>query len=173
MKTVKQILIPLSLLIASFTASAQCKTSSLPVNTGYTTSGPIANGTNDTHWEVATLSASIMANVIPTPPTTPYAAVITNSGGWGANDPNSNWISFYHPAGAWYQTTATGTYSMVLKREFTLCEDDDIQVDLEVARDNYISSLRIDGNPSIFSDVPGSVTSYLIAGLRYLLQFII
>jgi len=161
MNAAKKLPVYFSMLMASFTASAQCVTSSLPVNTGYTTSGPLALGTNDAHWNVVGLSAGIVANVIPTPPTPPYPAVVAGGGGWGANDPNSSWISFYNPTGAWYHTTALPTtYSMKLQRTFTLCQDDKITVNVQVARDNYINYLKIDGNPSLLTDPPGQVTAY-------------
>ncbi|MCD6064025.1 MAG: hypothetical protein K0R82_1936, partial [Flavipsychrobacter sp.] len=144
----------LSLITFSIAASGQCQTNSLPINTGYTTTGPIAVGTPDAHWEVVSLSTDIVNNVTPTPPATPYAAVITNWG-WGATNPNSNWISFYHPTGAFYATTAPpDAYYMKLRRTFTMCQDDDIRVALQIARDNYLTYIKVDGNPSIIPSDP-------------------
>lgn len=160
-KVCKLLSFGMACLVFPLAVSAQCLTNTLRINTGYTPSGPIAASAADPHWNVVALSAGIVANVSPTPPTPPYPAVGASGGGWGATNPASSWISFYNPSGAWYATTALPTtYSMTLQRTFTLCHADDIKVDLSIARDNYVTYVKIDGNPPLLVDTPQQNTSF-------------
>ena len=148
MKT-RQLLYTSMWLVSSISASAQCLTNSLVVNTGYTPTGPIATGAPDPNWQVVALSADITAlSIAPTPP---FSAIGVNTVGSWTSNPNSKWISFYNPS-PWYVTTPVpDEYSMTLRRTFTMCQDDQVRITLTFSRDNWMKYLKVDGT-TLFSE---------------------
>jgi hypothetical protein len=158
-KKLLSFVITITVLFSATALYAQCLTNSLVVNTGYANPGQIAVNGSDPHWVVSALTPEIMAAV--STPTPPYAAIRPTYSGWTATDPNATWLSFYNPTGTWYTTTPSpDDYTMTLTRTFTLCMDDDIDVNFQIARDNWVRILKIDGT-TLFTETSNmNVSNY-------------
>ncbi len=152
----------------SFQSFAQCTTASLNISTGMdATSGTptlVTPGSSDPKWIVTNITSDI-TSLVGGLPALPYNAVAVNSiGGWATPASNTNWISFYNPTSSstWYNTPNTtsnaGTYAVTIRRYFKLCQEEELNIELSGARDNYISNINIDGGSSLFSDAP-SITA--------------
>lgn len=153
---VKAAALILPLLCSAPAADAQCLTSTLIVNTGYTSAGVIAVGAPDPHWNITAISPDLAALVTTPPP--PYPAPRASFSSWTAADPNSTWLSFDNPA-TWYVTgSANANYSFTIARNFTLCQDDDVKIDLKMSYDNWVRTVKIDG-VTIYTGVPTSSIS--------------
>jgi|GEM_PF-1141984 len=145
----------------SFNSFAQCTTNLLDISTGMdATSGSptvVPAGSNDPKWIVTNITADITA-IVTGLPATPYAAVSVNPiGTWVTPATNKNWISFYNPT-TWYTTNGPGTYGVTVRRYFKLCQDEQLNITLNGARDNYISDINLDGGSSLFSE-PANLTT--------------
>ncbi len=160
------------LLLISNVLNAQtcCVTGTLPINTGYNPAtdmgipAPTANGITvpDLKWRVTYESPSFIAGVPGTfsrvippgaadvimPLAGAYVATPLGKGGW-ISALNANYFS----------TDGAGPvnkYKMTFQRTFCLCSDKPVPVRLvlDLASDNYIESISIDGNPPFFSQSP-------------------
>ena len=134
-------------LMSNRTSAQSCLTNSLVINTGYdpTTGGTTPTPGTDMHWKVTAL-----------PPATPPAAcslvilggsadLVTPPWFWVAG----NWISCLNSN--YYGTDGSGTiYNMTLSRPFNMCSDDTVSFILNVAVDNSISQIYIDGGAIVF-----------------------
>lgn len=148
----------------SLQSFAQCSTAILNISTGMdATSGTptlVTPGSPDPKWIVTNITTDI-TSVVGGLPAPPYNAVaVTSIGGWAAPASNTNWISFYNPAsaGSWYNTptnnSAPNTYAVTLRRYFKLCKEEELYIQIDGARDNYISNISLDGTGSLFSEAP-------------------
>ncbi len=145
----------------SFNTYGQCTTASLDISTGMdATSGTptaVPAGSNDPKWIITNITSDITA-IVPGLPTPPYAAVSVNPiGSWVTPAANTNWISFYNPT-TWYSTTGPNTYGVTVRRYFQLCQDEELNISINGARDNYISDINLDGS-SLFSDPASLIVS--------------
>ena len=146
-----------------------CLTNSLVINTGYNSitgmsiSGSPEGGTPipDPHWKLTAVTPSIAAGIA----ATPISGLVEVTAGNNADIlhapsvvieyPYSNWISCVNSDV--YVTDGTGpppagtTYSMTLSRCFKTCSADSIKLDMNIADDNYISSMDVDGIVTSFS----------------------
>lgn len=139
----------------SIQSFAQCTTSSLDISTGMDATGgsptAVPAGSNDPKWIVTNITADITA-IVTGLPATPYAAVSVNPiGTWATPAANTNWISFYSPS-TWYSTTGPSTYGVTVRRYFKLCQDEELNISLNGARDNYISDINLDGSSTLFTE---------------------
>jgi|GEM_PF-698937 len=150
-------------------AHSQCLVSSLVINTGYNSvtgtsiTGSPEGGTSvpDPHWKLTAVTPSIAVGIAATPISGLVEVVSGNSAdvlqapSVVIEYPYSNWISCVNSD--IYVTDGTGpppagtTYSMTLSRCFKTCSADSIKLDLNIADDNYISSMDIDGIVTSFS----------------------
>ncbi len=163
-------------IIGGYQLQAQCNVSSLTINTGYdpltgTAIAPGADGGTavpDPHWTVTAESPGIATAILSTglieviPGSS--ADIIPTLGGW-TGDPagvSGGWLSCINSNT--YTTDGTGPsgtpYNMTFARSFRLCADDNITLSLNIANDNYISSMDIDGTLLTFSQPAGAVSSY-------------
>lgn len=126
---------------------AQCKTAVLNINTGMnysgTTPAPIPLGGMDPEWRIVNVSAATQSAAgIGAGPIIPRVA---SSAAWTPNSSTRSWISFNSNSA--YVTTTGPVYTLTFRRQFTLCEPDEVRFDFKSARDNYISSITINGTP--------------------------
>ncbi len=154
------VLLALFLSVQNKHATGQCLTSSIVVNTGYdpvmgTALAPCAP---DPLWYVSTLSADANADGCGGGCVPSYPAVVIPHlvGWWTPPPPQSGWLSFIC-ANA-YPTTAvrpgTGVpsvYTMTLSRPFNVCGDDHFDLNLNIANDNYITNINIDGGANLIT----------------------
>lgn len=166
-----------------------CLTNSLVINTGYdpVTNAAIApispnfaaiSGHTDPHWKVTGISGSAMIGItsytpggIPVP-TGGDADVVDYVPGWatfsGAPGQMGNWINCLN-SNYFYSLGGDGpdSYSMTFSRSFYLCGSDSVNIDINIACDNYCSGISIDGNPPYYAQAsPGlliGLTSFLSA----------
>lgn len=134
----------ISILCSNSNLYAQCKTAVLNINTGVnynlTTPAPITAGNPDPEWKIINVSPATQAaaGIGGTPPT-----IVASIGGLTANNATRSWITF-NAAGT-YPTNVGPVYTLTFRRQFTLCEQDEVRFDIKAARDNYISSMTING----------------------------
>ena len=151
----KYLLLPFFLLLSA-QVGAQCLVNSLTVNTGYNpvTGTALAGGSHDPKWSVSYITAPCAAIC---GCTAPYQAWIIPplvlSGYTWATNPNSGWINFYDGTG--YATDNTSSYYAILSREFRTCGADSVRLNFQIANDNFISNMNIDGGPVLFSQAGG------------------
>jgi gliding motility-associated-like protein len=147
----------------SWAQDTSCLVGSLTISTSYnpTTASVLTAGGRDPKWQVTYLSSACEPPVAPSyvPPSyEAYICASSGGGGW-ASDTSSNWISFL--SGGAYTTDPTGgPYIMTVTRWFKTCLEDSLYFDLQIADDNYITSLTIDGGPSHFSQDSGCYGVY-------------
>jgi uncharacterized protein YjdB len=150
-----------------------CLTNLLVINTGYDpeTNTAITGGGNggaaviDPHWILTDLSSDASAAISAlsyTAVATGQPADVVNGGSlapiW-ASYSLSQWISSQNATG--YATNgSTGVYTMAVSRSFTLCADDDISLDLQIANDNYIEYADIDGTV-FYAQTPDNTYDYI------------
>ena len=146
-----------------------CLTNSLVINTGYNSvtgtsiAGSPEGGTPvpDPHWKLTAVTPSIAVGIAATPisgliEVTPgNSADVLQAPSVVTEYSYSNWISCVNSD--IYVTDGTGpppsgtVYNMTLSRCFKTCSADSIKLDLNIADDNYISSLDVDGVLTSFS----------------------
>lgn len=130
----------------SYSAQGQL-VNSLPINTGYSniTSSTIAIGAQDPNWDIISVSAPLTGGA------TPYDAWTSSAWSGATVQAGSQWIS-YDPAGAGGRMTVAGAEydntgaTMVLRRVFETCEDDDLYISGTLTADNQMNSMTVDGN---------------------------
>lgn len=137
---------------------AQCKTAVLNINTGmdYSTATPtpVAVGSPDPEWQIINVSAATQtaAGI----GGGPLPAIVTSPAGWTLNNTLRSWLSFNINPG--YRTVTGPVYTLTFRRQFTLCERDEVRFDFNAARDNYISAITINGVAE-FTEAATSATS--------------
>lgn len=146
-------------------AQAQCRVTYLPINTGLNLSyfsasalGSASTPSLDQRWKVVSATSSITGAAAAGSP----AYIIAPVGGWATN-PATNpgrWISCLNASS--YTTDGAGTaYNMTLGRPFNMCIADSITISLNIANDNYISRIDIDGTIVLgFSQAAGTTSTY-------------
>jgi gliding motility-associated-like protein len=148
-------------------------TNSLIINTGYNTitNTVLPVGQEDTNWRVTYLSApllSVTGEVAVGKGTWTIAPVV----GYWATNANSSYITGVNNGTNGYNTTYMGDYTVTETRTFKTLLPDNITFNLNIAADNYISALSIDGGPNLLtgppnyslSFVPYTFTDFLPAG---------
>ena len=167
----------------TITVSSCCLTDTLVINTGYNplTGSTVPVGSNghtpspDPRWNVYAIStdaataisfAGNTAVAIDSSADVIDGTTVVGGGspdtGWVAGV-NSQWISCQNDVK--YRTYDTASYTMVLGRPFTLCSDDTITFDLNIAVDNYIDtgSIYIDdiSHPLSFGEIRAALPTYI------------
>lgn len=141
-----------------------CKFSdTLILNTGYNhaTGGVYPLYGQDSFWTVTALTADCIPHAIQT---LPYNAIILRNlnminGYFWVNASNARWIGFRPNAtGYGYPTNAIGLYDMTVTRIFKTCDSGYYRLKLNIAADNSVKSLRVNGGPSLFSQASGLLT---------------
>jgi|GEM_PF-7053932 len=146
----------LLLTLGAADASAQhpCRVNSLVINTGYdpATNTTLGNQASDPRWSITALSAAI-APLAPQSPSYSAIVVVPNSGNgtgwWSASNAMSRWLTFNNQLNPAYPTQSgvpNNTYSFTASRTFTLCTADNISFSMNVASDNYVEEIRVDGS---------------------------
>ena len=161
------------------TARGQCLANSLVINTGYNplTGTAITPGSNggtpvtDPHWVLSTVTADVAGAIAITPitglievvPGSPADVVQTLSPSW-TGDPAGQpggWISCLNSNQYYDDGDPSRIFNMTLSRTFRMCSDDNITLNLNIAGDNYVSALTLDGVTLSFSEPPpGTVSDY-------------
>jgi len=156
-----------------------CATSSLIINTGYDpASGAAVLSGYDPKWIIQYLSPDIYGAVpygctLQTP--SQPADVVTRYSDWVANPATpgdqGGWINCVNAN--YYATTDTGTYWVTYSRSFTLCKDDYINVDLNVAADNMASNnyLPVPSGSGVWIDTDPSYWNEPVPWLSNLTMF--
>jgi hypothetical protein len=120
-----------------------CLTNSISINTGVdpSTGAMLPHGTSDPKWTVSGLSAMNL----PFAPSTmfPYSASVVMPASLWATSTVSGWLSFLDTNG--YATTTGGYYTDTFKRCFSTCVADSIEFSLQVACDDRIDNIYVDG----------------------------
>lgn len=131
-----------------------CLTPTLNIGTGFNpmTSGVLTSGT-DPKWTVCSISSDFQSEIISsghTPVTPTYPADIIPPLGTWATNPACAWINCFNA-----NTFITaGTYTdedMVLCRQFTMACAGCVKFNISVADADWITSIRVDGITSSFS----------------------
>lgn len=140
-------------------------TNNLSINTGYDPllGAPIPIGTTDPSWTITAISPDALAACVSctgTPPFPAYAEPPFSGGGpyFWVTPPPSHWVGFQTSSGTGYPTNGAGSYSMTLTREFRLCGPDNVDFHLQVAADNYITTIYVDAT-LIYSQPPTNAPS--------------
>jgi len=138
--------------VFNFKARGQacCPTNTLNISTGYNpnTGGLVGPVADDPRWTVSYISAQMRNDIITsglTPVTTgnPAKIVPLHGGGW-VGSTTANWITCMD----WNSFTRTVPgilYDFTLRRQFTLCEAAVVTVNMNVAGDNCITSITVNG----------------------------
>lgn len=139
-------------------AQSPCtKTNTLIINTGIDANDVkipyTSSGVPDPFWTISAQTGAVPTGVVLGSP----AIITTNT--VMATDPNSNLISYSAAGGpTGYITTPAnttfGAFSLTFHRTFTTCVADQLSFYFDLAFDNYLVDLRIDGVP-----IPGATTS--------------
>ncbi len=175
--------------------TTSCCVDSIKVNTGYdpVTNSAVVPGLDcgapvkDPKWIVTYEDPAIAASLISNPICT--GEIEVTSGGsadvigigfpscWATN-PKSSWISCVNNSQGFTTIGGIYTYHTILTRPFTMCKADLVNVNLQLAYDNYILSTNIDGTSFYSSGVVNncstasfhttSTTVFLSAGTHYL-----
>jgi hypothetical protein len=169
----KLFLITLVILGGTFNLMSQCLSSSLDISTGLDplTNNRTTNGL-DPKWRI--VNANVNANLA-SPPlaalTLPSAAFFCNpqpiypSPGFVAPAPNHGFISYHNNPNAILNSTADA--SVTFQRDFEMCTEDNIIINVRISRDNYITNLLIDNLPFGANDIPvaspGQTSNYVRA----------
>lgn len=160
LKTIATAILMSANLLCPDSAKAQpscIKTNSIIINTGIDASDtkiPYASsGVPDPFWTISAQTGAVPSGVVTGSP----AIIATNT--VMAADPNSNLISYSATGGSTgYITTPANTtfgfFSLTFRRTFTTCVDDQFHFYLDLAFDNYLVDIRIDGVA-----IPGATTS--------------
>lgn len=156
----KNVLIIFSLLLSwNATRAQSCLVHSMEIGTGTDPHQMVSymSGSPDAKWTVTSLSAG--AQAIPGAGGPPYAAwMIPTWGTWVAPNIGWNlWISFVNNANP--TTNANQTCSAVFSRSFRTCGDDDITFNMQLAADNWISYIKVDGVTVPTANYPGMPTT--------------
>lgn len=128
-------------------AQNPCTTvSSIGINTGfnYATSTLVPLNTADPSWDITALTptcAAMVGSTVPYDATTPAATL------WPVlSSPNSRWISFMPGT---YTTPGnladTMLYGATFTRQFRTCTNDNFNFNLNIAFDNFYTSITVDG----------------------------
>lgn len=128
-------------------AQNPCTTvSSIGINTGYNynTSSLVPLNTPDPSWDITWLTPTCAAMV---GSSVPYDATTPASNLWPVlSSPNSRWISFlpgtYSTPGVLADTMR---YGATFTRQFRTCTDDNFNFNLNIAFDNFYTSITVDG----------------------------
>lgn len=158
-------LLPITRLAANVNKDEDCKFSdTLILNTGYNH----VNGTiyqlyePDSFWQVTALTPDCDPYALQP---VPYNAIalrnlnMPNGYTW-VNSSQARWIGFRpNDIGYGYPTNATGLYEMTLTRTFRTCDSGYYRLFLKIAADNSVTSLKVDGGPSLFSQTSGLITT--------------
>jgi len=124
-------------------------TNNLIINTGYnpTTNTIIPAGQQDPNWLVSSISPLMLA-VTGEVATGSNAWAIPRNPNWISNA-NSNYISSVNNGTNGYNTVYNGVYTMTVTRTFKTVIADNITINLNIAGDNYVSAVSIDGGNSL------------------------
>lgn len=157
-KIATAILVAANLLcIDSANAQPCLKTNTLIINTGIDANNVqvpyTSSGVADPFWTITAQTGPVPTGVVLGSP----ATIATNT--VMASDPNSNLISYSATGGSTgYVTTPNNTsfgfFSLTFTRTFTTCVDDQFHFYMDLAFDNYLVDIRIDGVA-----IPGATTS--------------
>lgn len=140
-------------------------TNSLNINTGIDASGlkiPFsASGTADPFWSISAMTGGVPASVV----VGSQAVITTNT--VMASSTTSNLISYSATGGSTGYTTTPanpdfGAFSLTFRRKFTTCKPDDLTFNFNMAYDNYLVSILIDGLP-----VAGAVSPVMVSPSYY------
>lgn len=135
---------------------------SLGLNTGVniTTGALLPIGTVDPVWIVTSLTPAMTAAGMPisTPIGTGALSITRQPVDWGLNNV-SNYVSCYATNNP--STPAPGIYQMTITRTFRTCILDSFTFNLNLAADNRITAISIDGGASVFNQPPPPIPGYL------------
>jgi hypothetical protein len=137
------------------TAQPCTLTNSIVINTGYdpTTGLAISIGSTDPSWIVNALStaqAAIPGSV--SVGSAPYA--VTAHPAWASPGASSRYVSNIMANG--YNTnTTSGRYTATIRRTFKTCIDDQLRFSMQIACDDTILSVRVDGGASLYTNTTG------------------
>ena len=162
--------------VKTIVVSGCCHTSSLVINTGYSpatgsaipgqeTDGEAA--VTDPKWFVSAISTdaynaiadSFIGDTVVPVALGSCADIISDvlpfygAGAWATNSA-SGWITAQNSHG-YFTHGGTPFYSMTLSRKFNLDQSDVIAYDFNIANDNYIASVDIDGTSLSIADTAG------------------
>jgi hypothetical protein len=145
--------------------------SSLVINTGYNpvTGIAIVSGQRDPNWIVTAMSPAMQSDPLDVCSPVPQSAIVTSNGDGTIvplAPPNSGYISCL--SNRIQQTTIGKIYTMTVTRNFTTCVADNININMQIAVDNTIDLITIDGVAQTFT--PPSPTSYKFANYNFSVQ---
>ncbi len=135
-------------------SQACLKTNQISLNTGV---DPITNsvlplGTNDPRWIID--NANNIPGAVNNSP-----AVLCYPNGGAASNPNSAWIGFATTSSYVTNNPTVGYYLITFRMPFRTCDNDSLFFNFNIANDNYISDMRIDGVATGFSQPVSLATS--------------
>jgi len=126
-------------------ASAQCLVTTEKINTGWdpATNTVITPGTGnqDPNWYISALSPALVPIAAPNSPN--YNAYVVTPGFQWLSSPTAGWLNIITANG--FPTTPGNLYQATFSRNFTLCKNDSITFNLQIANDNYCPAIRVDG----------------------------
>ncbi len=141
--------------------------SQIPISTGYngTYSSFVGASAADGNWTDSMATPALQAGL--SVPASGSLYRITPDPAW-ATPSGAQWISCSTVNN--FPTTANSNVnnlSMVIKREFRTCADDNITIDFTVFADNYMNALWIDGALQTFAQSSTGLVSNFNAGSSY------
>jgi gliding motility-associated-like protein len=129
-------------------------TNQINFNTGFdnTTNNVLSIGMNDPRWIID--NANNIPGAVNLSP-----AVLCNPAGGAASNVNSAWIGFATTSSYVTNNPTVGFYLITFRMPFRTCADDSLLFNFNIANDNYISALRIDGITTSFNQPVSSINT--------------